>query len=295
MTATRTVPAGAVGINPVIVVSSTTRGGRAGAGGGWVGGWVGQTVSWGASWSSRSPPMVTSAAATAFVDAPQVFAKPVPLIVTFVPPGPEDGVMEVMVGRGAAVKTNPVLQSGRQRARVVLGVRVDDRHVDRPVDAGGRTRGDRRAVGGDARDGARGAVAGLTERHPRAAREVRAGQVHDRIAEGVRGGRCDRGQRRGAGRARVSERAGCDLTVRVLDGDCLGSSRARSERDPRSRRGFARSGSAGPVPGRSCRGRLVWPGTKLTGATGRTRRRRLPARQPGRRRSTDRRSPSRRW
>jgi hypothetical protein len=51
--------------------------------------------------------MVTAAGATAFVDAPQVFAKPVPVIVTSVPPGPEVGVMEVIVGRGAAVKTNP--------------------------------------------------------------------------------------------------------------------------------------------------------------------------------------------
>jgi len=91
MTATCTVPAGAVGINPVMVVESTTRGSVDGA----------------ASGSSCCPPTVTAAGATAFVDAPLVFAKPVPVIVTSVPPGPEDGVIEVMVGWGAAVKTNP--------------------------------------------------------------------------------------------------------------------------------------------------------------------------------------------
>ena len=61
----------------------------------------------GGSWSSFWPPMVTEAGATAFVDAPCVFAKPVPVIVTCVPPGPEAGEMEVIVGWAAVVKTKP--------------------------------------------------------------------------------------------------------------------------------------------------------------------------------------------
>jgi hypothetical protein len=62
--------------------------------------------------------MVTAAGATAFVDTPLVLAKPVPVIVTCVPPGPEDGVMEVMVGWSAAVKTKP----SSRVADSVLGV-----------------------------------------------------------------------------------------------------------------------------------------------------------------------------
>ena len=57
--------------------------------------------------STRScrPPTVTAAGTAAFVDVPLVLAKPVPLIVTCVPLGPDDGVMEVIVGRGAAVNS----------------------------------------------------------------------------------------------------------------------------------------------------------------------------------------------
>src|SRR5262249_56761423 len=94
MTATSAVPVGAVGTRPVMVVESTTTGG--------------ETVcpAGGESGTSFCPPTVTAAGATAFVDAPLVFAKPVPLIVTCVPLGPDDGVIDVIVGRGAAVNSN---------------------------------------------------------------------------------------------------------------------------------------------------------------------------------------------
>ena len=66
--------------------------------------------------------MVTEAGATAFVDAPWVLAKPVPVIVTCVPPGPELGETVAMVGCAAAVKVKPssrvaVSVLGRSRGR----------------------------------------------------------------------------------------------------------------------------------------------------------------------------------
>src|SRR6516162_6673816 len=93
-TATSTTPAASVGTRPTIEVELTTTGGLDG----------GEPV--GASGSRVSPPTVTLAGAAAFVAPPFVVANPVPVIVIWVPLGPDDGVTFVIVGCAAAVKVN---------------------------------------------------------------------------------------------------------------------------------------------------------------------------------------------
>src|SRR5580658_7872307 len=88
--ATSAAPPGSTATTPTMDVALTTTGVAENVGG-TVGGDAGNG-------SKVWPPMVTTAAERLLVPAPLVSAKPVPVIVTCVPPGPMSGEIEVMVG-----------------------------------------------------------------------------------------------------------------------------------------------------------------------------------------------------